>query len=50
MFDLYEDFETKLKIVFGEMDKKRAVKRQLVKLKQTESASHYTVQFRQITL
>jgi len=50
MFGLYEDFETKFKTVFGEVDKKRTAKRQLAKLKQTGLASHYITQFRQIIL
>jgi len=33
MFGSYEDFEVKLKAVFGEMDEKRAAKRQFAKLK-----------------
>ena len=50
MFSLYEDFEAEFKVVFGEVDKKRAVERQLAKFKQTGLASYYTVQFRQIIL
>jgi len=48
MFDLYKDFEVEFKAVFGEMDKKKAIERQFVKLKQTGSVSYYTAQFRQI--
>jgi len=33
MFGLYKDFETEFKVVFKEMDKKRAVKRQFAKFK-----------------
>ncbi len=50
MFGSYKNFEVKLKTVFKKINKKKAVKKQLVKLKQTGSASHYTVQFRQIIL
>ncbi len=49
VFGSYEDFEVELKTVFGKVDEKRATERQLAKLKQTGSASHYTIQFRQIT-
>jgi len=48
VFGSYEDFEAEFKAVFGEVDEKRAVEKQLAKLKQTGSASYYTVQFRQI--
>ncbi len=47
VFNLYKDFEVKFKIVFGEMDKKRAAKRQFAKFKQTGSASYYAIQFYQ---
>ncbi len=50
MFRLYEDFEVEFKAVFREIDKKRIVERQLIKFKQTVSASYYTVQFQQIIL
>ena len=50
MFDLYKNFEAKLKVVFKEMNKKKTTKKQLAKFKQTGSASYYTTQFRQIIL
>jgi len=50
IFGSYEDFETKLKTVFGEINKKRTTEKQLAKFKQTGSALHYTAQFRQIIL
>ena len=48
MFGLYEDFEVEFKVVFGEMDEKKVIKRQFAKFKQTGSVSYYTAQFRQI--
>ena len=41
VFGLYKDFEIEFKAVFGEIDKKRAVKRQFVKFKQIGSTSYY---------
>ncbi|SRR6266566_5149507 len=48
IFSSYKDFEIEFKVVFGEMDEKRATERQLVKLKQTGSTLYYVVQFYQI--
>jgi len=42
MFGLYEDFKIEFKAVFGKVNKKRVVEKQLVKFKQIESASYYT--------
>ncbi len=50
MFGSYEDFETEFKAIFGEINKKRVIKRQFVKFKQTGSALYYAIQFRQIIL
>ncbi len=46
VFRLYKNFEIEFKIVFGEVNEKRAVERQFVKFKQTVSVSYYTTQFR----
>ncbi len=43
VFGSYEDFETEFKIVFGKVDEKKAAEKQLAKLKQTGSVSHYAV-------
>jgi hypothetical protein len=46
VFGRYEDFETELRAIFGDPDKKRTTGRKLTKLRQTNSISIYAVQFR----
>ncbi len=48
VFGSYKDFEIELKAIFGKVDKKRAVKRQFIKLKQTGLVLYYAMQFYQI--
>ena len=43
VFELYKDFEIEFKAIFGKVNEKRAIERQLVKFKQTGFASYYAI-------
>jgi hypothetical protein len=49
MFNDYDEFEERLKKVFGDTDEERKAERELARLRQTNSVSTYAATFRQIT-
>lgn len=49
MFEDYDEFEKRLKKVFGDTDEERKAERELARLRQTTSVAAYAATFRQVT-